>query len=185
MANPSLSQRRATAFHEAGHAVVAVWENVRFRYVTIVPGDGAAGHLRHLRTPWQRAGSVGRGSAERQARICLAGPIAQRRFSPRSVRRYHAHGDYEMATDLALRLGSSKEEADAWVRLWEIQVRGHLDRRWPAVESLAAALVERGTVSGEEARRLTLAATAQNVCGQVREGGRLPGQGPRRAADLP
>ncbi|MBV8703269.1 MAG: hypothetical protein JO118_06120 [Acetobacteraceae bacterium] len=105
-----------------------------------------------------RAGraNAARGSVERHARVCLAGPMAQHRFNPRSMGHYRSHSDYALARGLALRLGGA-EVAEAWLRLWEAQVREDLAEGWPAVERLAAALLERGTVSGEEAGRLVLA----------------------------
>ena len=42
---------RATACHEAGHAVAAWHTDLKFRRVTIKPEDDSLGHLMHSRFP--------------------------------------------------------------------------------------------------------------------------------------
>ena len=50
MGSATRNHRFRTAYHEAGHAVVAMLKGRRFRHATIVPddGDGSLGHV-HFR----------------------------------------------------------------------------------------------------------------------------------------
>ncbi len=99
--------RAATAYHEAGHAVIANSLHVPLKSVTIKPGDGYSGMLHHApvltrrdirkineysETPHQRD------RMEKLAMICLAGPMAQRRYAPRSWRRWHGEADFYLYT---------------------------------------------------------------------------------------
>ena len=91
-AGPRVQSRRvATAFHEAGHAVVAWRRGLKVHSATIVPTKDYSGMVRR--------GSLGvrldidgsnraRLRAESAIVVCLAGPAAQRRHNPRSWRAY-------------------------------------------------------------------------------------------------
>jgi ATP-dependent Zn protease len=49
-ARKATKREEATAYHEAGHAVIAVAVRRPFRYVTISPSEDALGHVLH--PPW-------------------------------------------------------------------------------------------------------------------------------------
>ena len=76
---------RATAYHEAGHAVVAWHEGIRIRSASIMPTEATAGHvvlkplLEGVQLDATREGAH-RARAERHARVSLAGEIAQQRY---------------------------------------------------------------------------------------------------------
>lgn len=47
MRQPHRKQNESTAYHEAGHAVVAWLGGIAMKSVSIVPTTGAAGHIKH------------------------------------------------------------------------------------------------------------------------------------------
>jgi hypothetical protein len=55
--------------------------------------------------------------------MCLAGPEAQRRYSPRSWRSVHGASDYAQVVDPAVRINGSSEAAGAHVRWQKIVTR--------------------------------------------------------------
>jgi hypothetical protein len=82
--------------------------------------------------------------------ICLAGPIAQRRFAPRSWRRWHGASDYQTAFDLALRINRSSSAADAHLKWLEMRTQDLVNSLWSFVEKLADDLLIHGVLSLEE-----------------------------------
>lgn len=100
------SRSEATAYHEAGHAVVAFWLGLRVHSVTIVPDavGGTVGVCRHSagigRSVDYDRSDRNRLRMERAVMCSLAGIEAQRKHRASSVRNYHAHSDYEKAVDL-------------------------------------------------------------------------------------
>jgi hypothetical protein len=97
MTRRSKSQIEATAYHEAGHAVIAYLLGYRPQSVTIVPTADTAGHIIHA-NPLHGFQLDIDGSHEARLRvenvvtICFAGPIAQKRYNPRSWRERTANG---------------------------------------------------------------------------------------------
>lgn len=155
----SEEQRRATAYHEAGHAVVAYDQRIKVTTATIVPDsvngtDGLVTHdpirLESLKLDIDHIPPRVRDQMERQARIYFAGEIAQRKFNPRSLRFHHSHDDRRSAMNLISRLTSSDRELGAWLKLLRIQTEEivYQDYRWAQVEAVANALMRRGTLAG-------------------------------------
>ena len=110
-----------TAFHEAGHVVAAWRRGLKIHNVTIVPGPGFQGMVKH--SPPMRGirldcdgSNRARLRAESAIVVCLAGPEAQRRHSPRSWRSYHGARDHEKAVDLAMSLNGSDEAVNAHLK---------------------------------------------------------------------
>jgi ATP-dependent Zn protease len=91
--NPTPSALEATAIHEAGHAVAAWLLRVRVNSATIIPHSGALGHVTHANPlrgvdlEWDDSDRA-RLRAERYIKVCLAGPLAQKKFNPRSYRHW-------------------------------------------------------------------------------------------------
>jgi hypothetical protein len=120
------NSRAAAAYHEAGHAVAAVLEHRRFRYLTIVP-DTAEGTLGHcLYTPWparvqpERDSDDGRVDGRIRAAIITlyAGHAAEALFTGRNNWRGSA-SDRHAASQLATYVTGSTEEQRAYLRwLW-------------------------------------------------------------------
>lgn len=147
----------ATAYHEAGHGVVAWRLGFKVRRVTIEPGkdhDGFVEHdspLRGVRLDIDGSDRA-RLRAEKAIMICLAGILAQRRFAPRSVRQWHGEADRDLAADLALRINGSGEAATAFLRWLDLRTADVIESAWDSVESLAAALLERRTLDAHAAK---------------------------------
>jgi hypothetical protein len=148
---------RSTAYHEAGHAVAAFHVGVKTRAILVIARDGSPGrHSLGSYIAGMRAG-LGRSPqaqrhAENMALVCLAGPAAQRRFSPKSMRRYHGESDRRLAIDLLSRFTNSDEELRAYRRLIEARTRRMIARpeTWRLVEGLAKRLLEKGSMTGAE-----------------------------------
>jgi hypothetical protein len=150
--------RAATAFHEAGHAIVAWSLGVGVKGVSIVPDADSTGrchHARLFRKKYPELDDSLRAAVRMQKNvmIALAGLIAKGMYRARSVRHYHAHADHATAVDIALHLTSSVEEAAALIKWLEIRTRNVLRLRWPMVERLAKELLSKDTLNGAELKR--------------------------------
>ena len=149
------------AYHEAGHAVMCFHQRVAVRGATIVPDEEVGGRVFHAnplkgvrldietttRSRWQM---------EKLVRVCLAGPEAQRRYSPRSWRNAHGSDDFSQAVDLLGYFCGSSEEIEAYLHLLRVQTRQflRLPHVWQAVQSVAEALLESKQLGGYELRQL-------------------------------
>ena len=155
----------ATAFHEAGHAVAAWHAGLKIHRATIVPTPGKHGSVKHV-SPLRGIHLDYDGSdrarlrAEADIVVCLAGPAAQRRHSPRSWRSWHGASDHERAADLAMRFNGSDEATSAHLAWLAVVARDQVDSLWDLVERIARELVERRTLSGPEIAACCAARTA-------------------------
>lgn len=135
-----------TAIHEAGHA----WAYQRFglplRYVTIRPREkGVDGRC----TPWRPR----RIPAWMAAEIAAAGPIAEAVHTSRAER---AHvDDFHLYLTGAIFAGGREDEQKVGDRFESAQfvdfMRFMVELNWHRIETVAAMLMERGTVSGRDA----------------------------------
>ena len=146
------SQIEATAYHEAGHAVIAYLLGYKPQSATIVPTVDATGHVIHA-NPLHGFQLDIDGSDEVRRRvesaitICFAGPIAQKRYSPRSWRRVHGQWDYDTIAELGLRVCGSDEQATAFIRWREIVTLDLIKANWPRIQQVARQLLEREHLS--------------------------------------
>jgi hypothetical protein len=85
--------------------------------------------------------------------ISLAGPAAEARFTGR-LNRIGASGDYETVLLLAERRFDGRL-LRKYLEYMTERARAHVAsfRAWAMISGLAAVLVERGTLTGEEARK--------------------------------
>jgi hypothetical protein len=149
--------KKATAFHEAGHAVMAWQQGIAIRHATILPTADARVEISHpdplrgLHLDWDGSDRA-RLRAEKLIRICLAGPIAQRRYRANSYRRWHGSPDHRQALDILSQICRSVRQIPAYWRLLEIQTEDVLMHEpvWQKVETLAAALLTRSSLDGRE-----------------------------------
>jgi len=150
-------ERRATAYHEAGHAVVAWAEGIRLRSVSIIPTDDTDGRVEHVNQLWgstidSNRSDANRLKAERHVRVSLAGQLAQRKFDRRTVRKWHAQRDHESAVNVLGHLVQSNRELEAWLDLLSIQTEQLLKLHWQMVRGLAQELMKRNRMGGKELR---------------------------------
>ena len=102
------TKRRIIAYHEAGHAVTAIFLDARIQYVTLIPGEDAetgeryAGRLKRVEMPEPDEESRRRYLAECDLLIALAGPAAEEIFTGRKPHWLNgSSGDYRRAWELA------------------------------------------------------------------------------------
>jgi hypothetical protein len=154
------TQREATAYHEAGHSVVAWHLDVRVLNISIVPDEDSVGRAQHAklirgRHPELLDSPRVRVAMEKQLMISLAGMTAQRQFKPRSVRSYHGSKDFREVADIALHLNAiSDDAATAFIKFLEIKTRDVIRLRWPWVKVLVKELLGRNTIKGKEVTQL-------------------------------
>lgn len=146
-------QRQCTAYHEAGHAVVAHHLGVEIGHVTIVPDHFSRGYCTHGDLFCAPGLGSDRANLERAIQICLAGPLAQTRFHRRSYRRQHGRQDYDCATGLARYLAGSAGERE-FLRYQERRTKAFVDHFWNEIDCVAWALLERDELSGTEVKNI-------------------------------
>jgi hypothetical protein len=152
MRTRSKSQAEATAYHEAGHAVIAYFLGYKPEFVTIIPTVDSAGHIIH---PNPLHGiqldiddsSETRLRVESAITICFAGPIAQQRYNSRSWRRVHGQVDYEKIAELGLQVCGSDEQANAFLRWREIVACDMVKAHWLRIQLVAGQLLEHENLS--------------------------------------
>lgn len=153
-------RKSAVAFHEAGHAVAAVFLNVPVKSATIVRGPGYLGLVQYknvlarVNPDTEGMSDRVRSRIERCIIVGLAGPLAQKRAFPRSLRKWHSHRDYADACDLAVRVSGSAASATAFLKWLETRTGDLLDTRWQCVERVAAELLRRNTLEAAEIEKL-------------------------------
>jgi hypothetical protein len=155
----------ATAYHAAGHAVIAWEAQRRFTRVTIAPDEeaGTLGTCRYESLPDDFAPDLG---TSRQDELLIrdmivsafAGHAAEAvYFEERGVRRRNnfvgSDRDRTSAGELALYVTGSEEEARAYLSwLWiRVQMTVRTPPCWSAITALATALLQRQTLTYDEA----------------------------------
>ncbi len=165
----------ATAYHEAGHAVVGFWEQVptRLLVVSIAPepdADSLGHNLRgkHPRVRDVELGPDGRprpfyrdfdpsfdetGLVESRLRpeilMLYAGGLAKKRHTGR-MNRVGAAYDMARAADYVDYLVGSPRQANALAKYLWIVAEDAVNLHWPEIEALAAELLDRKTMPGRD-----------------------------------
>jgi hypothetical protein len=177
------SRRSDAAYHEAGHAVVALTLGYQVELVTIVPTAGSDGHVRWnnptRRRSVREALEFGlqverrRHLVEHEIIVNLAGSLAQRRHRPHSPWRRDAAGakrgqfvakgsDYQHALELVAWLHEGQQQViNTYSRYLEARAEALVNARWENIERLAVALLESETLKGDEVRMATLSPEAR------------------------
>jgi len=148
---------RLTAYHEAGHAVMAELCGRQVTEVEIVGDPEHTGSVHSLAFPPDR----GEGSSshaenediERQLKIIVAGTVAEAVHSGREDWDETSE-DLDAAVRLAMRLVDDCEEVLPLLGEIRVEVEKDLLAHWPAVEAVAVELLERRALTGSELRRL-------------------------------
>src|SRR6476619_1044973 len=139
-----------TAYHEAGHAVIALALGRTIHKVSVLPNRERLGECR-----------FGKGNAkptddwlEREILIALGGLAAEARFTG-------TYATEEAAQDLRfVRRLALERKSDRAVERYEQRMLGKVEYmladevNWKAVELIAAELMKHGTISGRAARHL-------------------------------
>ena len=146
---------QATAYHEAGHAVVRWHEQLGPpEYATIIPEGDVLGRVKGESLPKDYEPDIDsmddREPLEKVIREFLAGSIAQKRFDPEGFDKDHAGNDWDQAVNLALYLGGDQEKTEALLHQLETQAKDILDRLWHCVVAVSEALLEQKKLSGDE-----------------------------------
>ena len=147
----------ATAYHEAGHAVVALAHDRPVHRVSVLPNQFHLG-ICEFRKGVQR-GSVD--FVEQEILISLAGMAAEARHTGR-YDRAAAGRDLRHARTMALQRATEKQ-LDRYERRMLSKVENLMndDALWAAVESIAAELMKHGQISGRAALHLYKLATRE------------------------
>ena len=152
--NPIAEQ--LTAFHEAGHAVMAELCGRQVTEVEIVGDLEHTSSVHSLAFPPDPADQAAAGSeaeVERQLKIVLAGTIAEAMVSGRDGWD-ETSGDLDAAVRLAMRLVDDCEDVLPLLEDIGDEVERDLRAHWSAVEMLARELLLHRALTGSEVRRL-------------------------------
>jgi hypothetical protein len=183
------AKREAVAHHEAGHAVAMLWFEQTVVSVRIVADDAAdsLGACLGDEATWpdglDDAMNCGRFEPEERVWVeetivsLLAGEEAEARLTGQRNKE-GATFDRQAADDAALRLcNGDEEEATAFLRWLKVRTRNLIRHpgNWNAVRDIAAALLEKDRLTGEEARKLFCEAQRRTA------EARLPQPGPSTA----
>jgi ATP-dependent Zn protease len=149
--------QRLTAFHEAGHAVMAELCGQHITKVEIEGDSEHSGSVRSLRfepdpsellSAEEEAASI-----EARLKCVLGGTVAENMVS--GVDRWdEGSEDLDMAVRLAMRLVDDCEDVLPLLEDVRDELRRELEDNWAAVEALAAKLLVRTSLDGAEVRRL-------------------------------
>ncbi|HQU46555.1 MAG TPA: hypothetical protein PK867_27360 [Pirellulales bacterium] len=130
-----MTDREATAYHEAGHGIAALALGVMLDELTIDGGHGWLGRCYHRRC-----------TSEQQGIIIAAGPIAEQRYNGK-VPVDTWRGDFRRLTQYSKQVAGPSASAQAKVISgWQRRAREILDATWPEVETFARLLARHGKV---------------------------------------
>ena len=84
--------------------------------------------------------------------VCLAGPIAQVLYSPRSFRNHHAGFDWKSAVEVSMMCTHSASTTNLHLDYLDALTRDRLKNPqvWKLVTNIACALLARTTLDGKE-----------------------------------
>jgi hypothetical protein len=161
MISNHLTDEEATAYHEAGHAVVGALRDRWPIFITIVAEGGVAGKTEFPDDwPPEYQRYLGDSPAKRicietRVLIAVAGTIAHDLLVPN---RDHDSGD---DCDSRRALGFieccacwAEDNRDGYLRQIQTRARDVLETNWPWVEAVASALIERKTLLKAEVMEL-------------------------------
>ncbi|HWB01301.1 MAG TPA: hypothetical protein VG713_22580 [Pirellulales bacterium] len=148
------------AYHEAGHALMALLLGAEIRIVTIEP-DNDEGPERQGDTQvlWRRSGISDKAFAKNAVQVCLAGPVAEMIYSgdpyhPGLVAEWAA--DWRGAWAAAVFLHADDRQRLKYLEDVSIQIYHWLkqDDYWAALASLADHLLAHETLDGEQVKEI-------------------------------
>jgi hypothetical protein len=131
---------REIAYHEAGHAVVALAFCATGLRASIKRRAGSAGRVVH--------GHLPNADDNKVLFITLAGPLAHRRFAPRSKWWFGGGGDFAMVEKLVF--GGTAANKQKYLSSMVDRAEAIVDYFWNDIEAAAKALLKHETLSGDE-----------------------------------
>lgn len=169
MAQKRHSKLERTAYHEAGHALVAYVERRRLRHVSIIPDEDTQGHCLSGKPPGDfhpdyDDGPRTRAWLERAIAVSLGGAAAEEHLTGRHPKS-GADEDWRRAIDSASYVTGSIEETEAYLNWLWIRTKALLKQPWywAAVKALAAELLERRRIGERRARRIIRNAMSEHM----------------------
>lgn len=145
-----------TAYHEAGHAWMAVLSGARVDVVTIDPAwDDGPQRFGDTQVAWQLSHFTERELAEKAVLVALAGPVAEMTYSgdpyhPGFVAEWA--DDWQNAWQAAAALIPNERLRLRWLEQQVALLREMLDstHHWAALADIADLLLAHETIGGEE-----------------------------------
>ncbi len=153
-----MDERRRTAYHEAGHAVMACLVKLLFHKVSIMEDEDSLGRLLTSFPPWfdpdLDADTRTRRMIEKYVICCLAGDVAER-MVPGLQSRLEGSDDLHHAVDLASYFAPAEETGPFldWLTARAERILG-VPGASAAITALADHLVEHGEISSRRTRKL-------------------------------
>lgn len=139
-----------TAYHEAGHAVVALALDRPVHRVSVLPNRDRFGQCEFRKGVFRPSEDW----LEREILIALAGMAAEARHTG-TYSREEAEQDLRYVRRLLLQRGSERQlERQERRMLAKVEHLLADDGHWRAVELIAAELLKQGVISGRAARHL-------------------------------
>ncbi len=154
MKNDAIQQLTATAYHEAGHAVMAVALGRLVQKVTIVPGKSQLGETRLGRCEMKKGrAKASRNLLEDEVLIFYAGMVAEARFTGQYCQPGAQQDLLAIKRLLCERAGSPSQFERLQRRLLDktehlLREQGHAH----AIELIARELMQKTTISGRAVR---------------------------------
>lgn len=145
---------RATAYHEAGHAVMALELGRPVHKVTIVPGQSDLGMRRDGVCHIQKGRSkASKDWLEDEVLILFAGMVAEARWTGNYCYEGAAQ-DLRQIRRYAMMRADGAKQIERLERRWLSKTENYLSdpALWAATERIADALVQDQTISGRAAR---------------------------------
>ena len=142
-----MNEIERAAVHESAHATMAFRFGRRIRHVQVADDGTGATHCQMLRrvARWWLPASAWRKRVAEEAVISLSGPLAERKFCG-CLSRQASTVDFKNASQWLKKLGRNREQT-------AIEITYKLldsPRTWRAVETIAAALIEHGHLTGAQ-----------------------------------
>lgn len=145
-----------SAYHEAGHAFMAIYVGARVRSVTIEPDrDDGPDRYADVQIQWPRNQFTEEELTEKLVLVALAGPVAEmihigEPFHPGYVAEWAA--DWKAAWEAAAPLISAERKRLAYLEQTAVRLYRLLDQEdhWAALAAVVDNLVAHQTLEGED-----------------------------------
>ncbi|MCA9107842.1 MAG: hypothetical protein KDA83_20700 [Planctomycetales bacterium] len=148
------------AYHESGHAYMAVRVGARVLQVTLEPEwDDGPSRYADIAVEWPRESPPSRALIDRQLLVILAGPVAEMlytgdKFHPAMVAEWRA--DWRHAWRLAALIHADDQQRMKYLEQLCAGVHETLNEahHWAAVAAIADHLLAHETIEGEEVEEI-------------------------------